>query len=155
VTGLGEQGSGRSLDELFSEIVRVRLAYEDTAETEERVNLRMRLDELRSEVAARPDTGLAGLADGELNERLRRVQNALDRLADFRMATGAFSAAGEAGGGLDPVQAMAHNRRVDLEGGRVDLEYEMLQIEEELRRRVQWPWPQSCDLAPVIPDRSC
>lgn len=124
-----------SIDTLFEEIVRLRNALEETVDTAERIELGMRLRELKIAVSARSDTGLAGLTLEQLSRQIQRIERELGQLADRRFAPGTIAATGEAGGGLDPVRAIEHNNRVDSWGGRGDLELSLRTLRDELGRR--------------------
>lgn len=81
------------------------------------------------------DSGLAGLSDNQLARRVHHVNRRLNDLGDRRLNI-SFAAHGiGGGGGLDPVATMEHNRRLDREGGRADLERELAVLNEEVKQR--------------------
>ena len=88
-------------------------------------------------------SGLTGLSDRQLARRVHHVSRCLDDLADRRLNIGADAHGVGHGGGHDPVATMEHNRRLDREGGRADLERELAVLNEETKRREGSPEPET------------
>ena len=90
---------------------------------------------------------LEGLSDRQLARRVHHVTRRLNELADRRLNVGAAAGSIGADGGLDPVATMEHNRRLDRDGGRADLERELAMLNEETTPREYSPEPETASRA--------
>lgn len=86
-------------------------------------------------MASHPRTGLAGLTDAKIQRRTERLTRELDVILDTWLSPAISAGASEAGGGIAPVMLAEHNRRVDRQMGRSEIESELGRLARERARR--------------------
>ncbi|RMH70968.1 MAG: hypothetical protein D6683_14850, partial [Actinomyces sp.] len=113
------------------------VAYEEETDPVERVRLRERLDELRSEAARVGGGALATVGTDRLVaevENLRRRLAAIDRAILSPLAIQGSGGQGD-GIGIDPYTWRKLNEGIETGMGRAELEARLVACERELARR--------------------
>ncbi|HEC08219.1 MAG TPA: hypothetical protein ENI86_01470 [Acidimicrobiales bacterium] len=129
----------RRLDQLFDELVATRLAFDRTADADEKARLSERLTELRRQVADLPMAGLSGLDDRELERRIQGLRSRIDGIYERRLSPAFCGFSNEAGGSIDPVTWFEMTGLVDRETGLAALEHELRMLLDELETRRALP----------------
>jgi hypothetical protein len=125
----------RTIDTVLAELVDTRAELDVTDDAARRALLRDRLHRLRAEAAAVRGPRLASMTDDEVRAEIARCDRLSAALRAARYDPSMVGGASGRGGGLDPVQTIAHNRAVDEAGGRAELEVRRVSLVEELTRR--------------------
>jgi hypothetical protein len=127
---MAHETSGYSIDDDLAELRVITEGLATCTDPSERHNFLTRQTELRSRWAPR-------LSDLSTPELLEREQQLRIRLKDA--ARGKFEIAGAGGmeclGRSDPVQTFKHNRKIDEQNGRAELEADLAEVLEVLNRR--------------------
>jgi hypothetical protein len=127
--------SGRTLDDVLADLNRTAARLQDASDVHEKIDLRDRLNRLRSEAAELRGSSVKRLSDGQLRNEIRSLRSSLDDIRSQRFDPSMVAGASGYGGGLDPVLTARHNQRVDAAGGRLQLEARLRQLLEEQARR--------------------
>lgn len=124
----------RSLDEIFPELQRARLAFEQASSPAERARWSNSLDLLRAEARDAAGDPVTHLTDRDLEQRITHLRVQLAELAARKLSTGHVDS-GSNSGGMDPRVVVRHNAEVDRTFARGDLERELRALTAERRRR--------------------
>jgi hypothetical protein len=127
--------SNRTIDEVVAEMLATTTARENANSATERDRCGRRLVELRAEAAEIRGDSLSTLGVDELQRRLERCDQKLTEMFGAHWDVSAIGGQSGMGGGLDPMQTMAHNDDVDRAGGREALENERTRLRAEIARR--------------------
>lgn len=129
-----EPNDDRVLDHDLAELVRIKEQLPH-ASVEQRIKLLERQREIRTHWAGR----YRDATDEQLLQMERRLVTEREELMDRHLNTGAVAGDTFAGGGLDALTTMKHNRMVDETHGRADIESELREVRAEMARRSSNP----------------
>lgn len=120
------------LDAHLEELLTIRERLADTEDLAERQSLIARQRELRSQSRSEP---LEHVSLDQLHALEASLLAKRESLIGRRLNIGAAGMGGPWNEGLDPIQTMEHNRRVDAASGLSDLETRLAEARAEIARR--------------------
>jgi hypothetical protein len=127
---MAHEASGYSIDDDLTELRVISESLTTCTDPDEQDDLLARQAELRSRWAPK----LTDLSTPQLLERKQQLQIRLKEAARGKFDTAGVSGS-ERGGGFDPVQTLKHNRKIDEQNGRAELDADLAEVLEILDRR--------------------
>ena len=127
---MAHETSGYSLDDDLAELRVISESLTTGTDAIEREDLLARQAELRLRWAPK----LTDLTTPQLIERKQQLRIRLKEAARGKFDT-AGTGGSERGGGFDPVQTLKHNRKIDEQNGRAELEADLAKVLEILEGR--------------------
>lgn len=130
LSNMADDSSTHSLDRDLAELREISAGLKQCADATERANFLVRQSELRARWAPK----LSDLPTEKLLERKRKLRVLLKEATRGKFDTAAAGGSAR-GGGFDPVQTHKHNRKIDKQNGRSELETELSEVLDILALR--------------------
>jgi hypothetical protein len=127
---MAHETSGYSLDDDLAELRVISESLTASTDPGDKDDLLARQAELRLRWAPK----LTDLSTPQLLERKQQLRIRLKEAARGKFDT-AGTGGSERGGGFDPVQMVKHNRKIDEQNGRAELEADLADVLEILNHR--------------------